>query len=491
MSRASSSVRVSASHSVSSATASTWQALPTPFVLGPLDYLVPPFIPIAAIFVYESTADTAELVSFARLHHALARLLDHYPHLTGRLSINPNDHTPEITRLGAGVELVAATCSEHLATFNPTPSGHLSMLDLPQGGNDLLPPYDASPDGVCRDPLLSIQHTTFACGAVALAVRVRHCLCDAGGFFQLVSDLAELYRGEGADGQSARTGLAVPPCFRSFMSELCGETISEEARRDALAFQPSSMFLEPPSSAASVHPADLAPAAPTLVVTPAPTTGRVLYYSASSLALLKTEATSATPGSWVSTFEAVSAHLYQRVHVARLRLRALSPTNPSSLPLDFLTPASLRAFLALAPHYFPNALSTLSTTLPNLATASLPSLATAVHELTHAPPVLTSDTARWIAAQPDKSLIRDRFRYSEWSLMLSSWAKFDMYAGARFETEPSLVGTPFTAISTLDGLGYLLPDGRGEGGLALYLALKDPVWAVLEEDEEYGRYATG
>ncbi|KAL8277711.1 hypothetical protein RQP46_009833 [Phenoliferia psychrophenolica] len=324
---ASTSIRVSTSFSVNPSSRESWETLTSPFLLGPLD-LVPSYIPIAVVYVYARPANSdSELISFERLHLALQRLLNYYPHLSGRIQINPNDHTPEISRLGTGAELVAAQCSSPLSAFHstsPSPSPSLSLLDLPRAANDLLPSFDSSPEGVCRKPLLTIQHTSFACGGVALGVRVRHCLCDA------------------------------------------------------------------------------------------------------------------------------------------------------------------QEHLSLPPRYFPNALATRTTTLSSLADAPLSEIAKSIHDLLQSPPDVTEETLKWMAAQPDKDRIQDQFRYSEWSFMLSAWSKFDIYGGSRFEVKPILVAPPFTAISNLDGLGYLLPAAPGaereKGAIELYLALSEPVWALLEEN---------
>jgi hypothetical protein len=91
-------------------------ALESPFKLGPMDHLVFLFVSIEAVFVYRRpSADFHdELIPLERLHQALSRLLDYYPHLSGRLQFHPVDRTPEITRMGTGAELLEAQCSIQL-----------------------------------------------------------------------------------------------------------------------------------------------------------------------------------------------------------------------------------------------------------------------------------------------------------------------------------------------------------------------------------------
>ncbi len=111
ISPSSESVAVTSKHTVRSANETSWTALQSPFRLGPLNALILPYVPIAVVLVYEQTADV-ELIPVERLECALTRLLDYYPHLTGRLQVNPSDGAAEIARLGTGAELFIARCSE-------------------------------------------------------------------------------------------------------------------------------------------------------------------------------------------------------------------------------------------------------------------------------------------------------------------------------------------------------------------------------------------
>lgn len=49
------------------------------------------------------------------------------------------------------------------------------MPNLPDSGNALLPPFDPTIEGVCRDPILAVKHTRFACG-FALGSAALHCV---------------------------------------------------------------------------------------------------------------------------------------------------------------------------------------------------------------------------------------------------------------------------------------------------------------------------
>ncbi|KAK0485716.1 transferase [Armillaria novae-zelandiae] len=446
------SVSVISQHTVRCANEGSWTSLESPFRLGPLDQLVAPFVPIAVVFVYAPSPDI-ELIPVERLEHSLTLLLDYYPHLTGRLQINSSNGTPEISRLGTGAELFIARCSERL--------DRIELPNLPGAGNALLGPFDPSLEGVCRDPIFTVQHTRFACGGVALGVRLHHITGDADGFFQLVRDLAELYR---------TSSLAVPPHIRSYLLEL-----TPEERAAALDFAPSSYYVEQSSPAFTAYPVA------------APNTGRFLRFSSSELSALKARATDPSSDSWISTFDALCAHFYQRVYRARLKLRAKDPTLPDLSPPDFLTPVNLRSRIGLPPRYFPNALHCQYTSLSHelLANGPLWQVAKALHDLTRTPSTTSKEevdrTYRWVAAQPDKRKIKQGFRYGSGGLMLSQWNKMDMYAGSVFDVAPVLVAPPFTPISLLDGLGYFISTREGEG-LDVALSLSEPIWEFFDKE---------
>jgi hypothetical protein len=175
------------------------KGLESPFQLGPLDHIMLRVETIQVVFVYEMPTDglrDGEMIPVDHLRRALCHLLDYYPHLTGRLHFDPNTNAPEIIGLGTGGELLEAHCSERLDSIaSRSTSGGLLITNMPGGGSHLLAPFDPSTEGVCRDPIFSVKHTRFACGGVALGIRLHHIACDAQGFFNLVNDLAELYRG--------------------------------------------------------------------------------------------------------------------------------------------------------------------------------------------------------------------------------------------------------------------------------------------------------
>ncbi|KAJ6513150.1 transferase [Mycena sanguinolenta] len=480
-------VSVISRRTVLCANESSWKALgDAPFPLGPFDQ-VAGFVPIQVVWVYAQSDPNVELIPLERLQRGLERLLDYYPQLSGRLQINSSNGMREIAAFNTGAELLEARCSQKLDAFSsPSPSSPESrcilMQDLPAAGNALLAPFDPTPDGVSRNPIFAVQHTRFACGSVGLGVRVHHTVCDGDGFFQVVRDLAELYRGL----QSSETvpSLLHPPHIRPYMWELISGNMTPEERLAALNIQPPLFHAEPPSTdnSSSVTYGSLTPP-------PYATEGRFLRFSSARLEALKVEATDPNGSGWVSTFEALAAYIYQRVHQARLQLSAKDANFGELSRLDFLTPINLRSRLGLPARYFPNTLMATHTTFlaDTLANGPLWQVAKVVHDLTRTSFLTKKDEIdrdlKWIAAQPDVRKVGTKFQYGNGSFMVSQWNKFDMYAGSVFDVAPVLVSPPFTQSSLVDGLVYFLPTeeigtGGDVGAIDVSLSLSAPLWEL-------------
>lgn len=519
------SVKITNRYIINCANAASLAVVQTSLKLGPLDCLMLPNVPISVVYVYKDPVPHQthhELIPVARLRQAMEYLLDYYPHLTGRVQVNERDGTLEITNLETGPLLLESHCDAPLDVFHSSKGrspGRLLISELPGTGVTLLPPWDPTLEGACEAPILSIQHTRFACGGVALGVRIHHVVCDADGFFRTMRDLAELYRGIRDSRETVQ--LAHPPNIQPYLAEL--SNMSPQDRETALTFKPSWYHVDQADE----------PGAPTAAPDAAPPTppikGRVLRFSSDALGSLKAAATDPNDsGSWVSTFEALSAHIFQHVYRARLQsLLSTASSSPSEaaaaaaagLTRGFLIPVNLRPSLAAAAlpcpsRYALNALFTVYGYLPHdaLATgASLRTAAKAIHATVRAAVQSASDeaaqTLRWIAAQPDKRRIRQHFPYGAGTMVASQWCKYGMYAGAEFDVDmrtgrgivPALVAPPVAENALLDGLClYLATEEQGkEEGLGgrpaavdVMVFLGEGVWGVLERDEGFWRFCT-
>jgi len=90
-----------------------------------------------------------------------------------------------------------------------------------------------------------------------------------------------------------------------------------------------------------------------------------------------------------------------------------------------------------------------------------------------------------MAVQTDKraEAIKQGFRFGNGRFMISQWNKVTaIYKPFEVGGEPPvLVSPPFTSISLVDGLAYILPT-RNEHGLDVLLSLSEDVWEVLDRE---------
>jgi hypothetical protein len=452
------------------------------FRLSPLDQLVLTFIPVAVIYIYSSHID------IDKLRKSTSILLNTYPHLSGRLGVDPIHGGAHIRNLGTGCEILEATSPHTLEVYRK--EGRINLLDLPGKGEDLLAPYEFRNTKIENQVLFTIQHTRFACGGVSLGIRVLHCLNDGVGFFQLVKDLSDIYRNLDDREWEGVKGIAMP-----YLANWEVEEAIEEEKEEARSYKSVLYHLEPepqpvkeelgaPDIPILAEAQTEAQAQPTI-------TGRVLHFTTSDLALLKERATNtdsdskSEKGTYVTTFDALTAHLHQRIHQARSRIYSLNPSLGPIGPPDLLCPIDLRQHLSLDRYPYNAVLTTTTQFSPSLLAhhSTLPQVASMIH--TQVRPLKQGDaekTIKWIASV-DRSKIRNDFRGGNGSVMISQWNKMDMYNQAVFQegVKPELVAPPFTPISLHDGLGYILPTPSGdEGGVNVYLALREGVWEQLD-----------
>ncbi|KAI9637469.1 transferase [Dioszegia hungarica] len=464
---------------------------PTPFVLGPIDLLTLYFIPVATVLIYEPSSDGTPPFSLDRLHTAISYLLNYYPHLSGRFRIDTAAGKHVIDRHGTGALLHEATIDVPLSSY--TKAGVYSILDQPGAGNYLLAPYDSSLEALGRDPIFTVQYTRYACGGVALGIRCPHIVTDADGFFRLAGDLARIYRGlDGAD--KGKLPVSMEPCAKPYLAGWGDDEELEEARR----YRPKDFHIvDPPApEPASTEPAP--PAAP-----PLPVLGRELPFSSADLAEIKCRASDPdSPDKPISSFVALCAWLHQQIYKARLILEAKSPSIHKIVTTDFLSPLNLRAanrLPALPPNYFPNGVLTHYTTVPptDLASAPLHRIAGHLQAMMTTQAVVGVEaerTVKWLAAQLNLNLVTFGMKFGQGSCMISAWNKFDMYGegAAQFKEgeKPVLVSPPFTPISLMDGLAYVLPPhprgGKEGDGVVVYLSLLEAVWDVIEKEGLFG-----
>ncbi|KAJ5375690.1 Transferase [Penicillium concentricum] len=498
-------VRVSTRHTLNCANDATVATLESPFSLGPMDYAVPARLTIEAILVYRKPATLPDdnFLPIERLKVAVSHLLDYYPHLTGRLQQNAVSQAPEIGSLGTGVELWGAECPRRLRNIAASAlSARILVIKLPESGNALLPIFHATMGAVSHNPLFAIQHTRFGCGGVALGIRVHHLVCDATGFMQLVRDLADIYK---QLRDSSPPTLISPPEIISHFRGTNSPSVNQEER--AIAFKPPDFYLDIRTT--DMHEA-LAP--PTVITCP-------LRFQGRDLISLKNAATDPNTQGQTSftTFEVVSAYLYQRIYQARIRIlrdEGITPDVDSLQSLrGFWTTMDMRDSnrLKLPARYFPNAVHCPSTSTSHelLEGGALWQVTQVVHDAIHS---VDMDGVKrqfeWIAAQPNKSHVKSKNVVPNGSFLATQWTRGRTYVGVDFEVAangrriaPDLVSPAFSESHRVDGYAIIMSteeqlprrqiNGRSLTGpnlpcaVDVNLSLDSSVWDVLNSDPDF------
>ncbi|KAG7448022.1 uncharacterized protein BT62DRAFT_946892 [Guyanagaster necrorhizus] len=164
--------------------------------LSIIDSTVGNFSPCGAVWFYDASPS---LPNPEGLRSALRKTLDFYPQWCGRLYHLPPSHTT-IDRLALtfgcatdpGVLFVDVQTNVRLADLIPLPRPkEWDASDLPAAHflpSTPLAPVD--PEG----PVMSVQVTTFACGGIAIGIRLAHPLSDAQTLAYFARDWACIER---------------------------------------------------------------------------------------------------------------------------------------------------------------------------------------------------------------------------------------------------------------------------------------------------------
>ncbi|PWN25264.1 hypothetical protein BDZ90DRAFT_86327 [Jaminaea rosea] len=465
---------------------------PSRWALGPMDYYLGPGIPIVVVFVYEAGQggeEAGSVVPVHRLEKAMRYLLDSHPHFTGRFIAEAGEaKEPCIAQLGSGAALIEANSSARLDSFVRPEGGDYITTSFPP---DLVPPYEPTAEYLAHNPFFAVQHTRFSCGGVALAIRMAHAVVDGEGFFSVVRDLATVYRQLSAGVEKPQLDHA--PSIRPYMADWASGA-SEEEREEARSWKSRGYKLagedwkEGSNGVTQSTPVIESDSPPP---DPDPVQGRVLRFSPTQLASLKQAALphTHTEGQYITTFDALFAHLLQLTY----RARSSPHRNPAAQPTicNFLTPSSWRARLGLPAHHTPNTcfVNFASLDPQEVLQGPVDRIATAVHSVSRGLSLGDAQAElRWLCAQRDKGRVQLAYEYGEGSLMLSAWHRMDVYAAGTLDDAlvPAVVSTPFTSVSLVDGLGYFLPvppkvGKQGEGaGIDVALALKGSVWREID-----------
>lgn len=467
-------------------------SLQEPFLLGPLDQLFHFATPVAAVWFYESSS--ASLLPLERLHKAISRLLDYYPHLTGRLHIDPSTDIRSVDRLGTGMDLLEARCDASFRSFAGKSSKscpEFNIFDFPGYGNALLSPWDLSLEGAQQQPLFTIQRTEFADSAVAIGMRLSHVVSGAKGFLGLYQDLAEIYRK--IDDLASDRGpveLAVPPHIHPFMVEEMRRMDTQEKNK-ALSEPPADYPLRDRQPAVATPHETKGQDGSQRKPKKDPFVGRGLRFSASAIALLKQKAVDPDDSSSrASSFTALTAHLWQRIHRARVAHAKTLPKDERSAYSKSIygTSVDFTRHFGLPKQSFSNTFVSRVVELDStkLEQARLWEITKIIKDLVrHVPLDETRKLGSWIAAQPKKSGIQLGFNFNTPTLLITiGWHSFPLYSGAELDVPPAFA-TPIFMESLSPGMVCFVECKDKDGGLEAIASLTASTWELLDADEEF------
>ncbi|KAJ6560222.1 transferase family-domain-containing protein [Mycena capillaripes] len=315
--------------------------------LSILDASVGNFGPAAAVWVYDAPIPQGKpALAPAHLERSLVRTLNAYPQWAGQLQyttyIHGGNHTSRSRRLqvtyGApadpGVEFVVTSRDADVATLFPSLEERTSGLGVfdasSLGALNLLPSSPALASHTNGDfaglPCLIVQVTSFKCGGVVIALKSSHPVADAQTLTTFVNDWAAVNR-------ALAQNLPLPVLAPSFLPA----AVDQAALGDIDAASPDPDILKiahelpihrydwwaskdgcPAGALESTQiPPHLASLADIEFGPPipwhewdlqAPTSNFLLYFSADELTRIWTAA--ASPGSRISRFDALQAHLW-------------------------------------------------------------------------------------------------------------------------------------------------------------------------------------
>ena len=285
---------------------------------------------------------------------------------------------------------------------------------------------------------------------------------------------------------------------------------------------PASAASAPVSSASS----SAVPSASAAAADPLATTHRVVRFSALELERMR-QAAGSGPGCtvpWVSTFEALAAHLMRCVHRARYpavlpagsadaaAASALASSSSCSSAASGVTPSSpgvltgpSMASVAIVVNFrgkqrpvlpakvFANGVITmhagLSAHIARDPSVGLAATASAVHEtIASLDAAAIRRTQCWVASVADKGRIILAEEACD-KLTLSTWAKFGLHEALTFDPASPPTRICFPHSDGINGLCYILDTPpEAHGALDLYVALLRDDMHRLMQDEQFRQF---
>ena len=427
--------------------------------LSPNDWLIPSVGSIRSIYFYDihqwsfvGKQSNDIFLNIEQLISSLEKLLDSYPILNGTLKTSNEkvfvEHKNGVVFVSTmvNIPLKELSLSERDFVYDKMIP---SSLELINPGN--------------LDVLFHVRHTRFQCGSVALGISLNHRVGDAHSYFQLIKDWVKLYQ---------HSNSQPDVCHQRSLLQLSPKEI------DQLQSLTSNINDRQNSSVKK----SMTPSSKEIVV-------KNFRFSIDELTKMKSDALAHQSSNvdYLSTFEVLTAHIYQHVTLAR------QCSSDSTSKLYISTNIRPRLTQPILPStYFGNALM-----LPHLQISisqlvglnHIGLLASQIHDVikkTNTEYIRT--TFAWIQSQQDKQNIVRRWALNETDLIISAWNKMGMYSNGDFEkgTYPSRILLPTN--TKFDGVSILFSTEIDDGSIDAVIGLEINAMKRLEQNTNFRKY---
>ena len=393
-----------------------------------------------------------------RLIASLKKLLEYYPFLGSVFTKLENDKKIDIEHddVNGGILFVSTMTNISLHEIPLSNEEYTIDRILP----DTLHLLNTVPD---PERLFHVCHTRFACGSVALGICLNHRLADGHSYFQLVNDWARLYKDF------------------EYQPSICHKrSLLEPTTEEIQTLQNTNSDFDNRRSHAVKN--ENIPSPPTvtkeIVV-------KIFRFSADELRRMKMDATThlSSGVDYISTFDALTAHLHQHVMLAR--------HHPSSTITRLFIATNIRPRLvqpSLPSTYFGNAIMFSYLEVP-ISDITHMALASQIHRA-----IQDNDnndirtTLAWVLCQNDHTKITPTFDLNGTDFTISAWNKMRMYSDADFESETRPYRILLPPETKFNGTAILLSTEMNDESLDLVLGLDVNEMERVENNPDFRKY---
>lgn len=391
---------------------------------------------------------------------SLKKLLEYYPFLGGVLKTYDHDKKTYVEHDDANSGILFTAMISNIF-LNEIP------LSSEEYNNEKILPETLHLVNtvVASEQLFHVRHTRFACGSVALGISLNHQLADAHSYFQLINDWTRLYKDLEYQPNVCHQRSLLEPNIEEIQT--LKNTNSDFDNRRSLAVKNETT------------------PTPTTTTTNEEMVVKVFRFSADELKRLKLDATIhlSSGVDYISTFEALTAHLHRQIMIARHHL-------PSTITRFYIS-TNIRSRLtqpSLPSTYFGNAIMFTFLEMPVSDTTHM-NLASRIHRS-----IQSNDnndirtTLAWILCQTDPTKITPTFDLVGTDFTISAWNKMRMYSGADFENGIYPCRILLPPDMKFNGAAILLSTEINDESIDLVLALNVNEMERLENNPDFRKY---